>query len=68
MTGEVRGRAHEEEMVLKIFPALTNNVTTNCASSSSIPIAVGMVGITKKPCTRFMAELASPLRQARKGP
>eukprot|EP00975_Prorocentrum_lima_P049706 10403720-Prorocentrum_lima.AAC.1 len=60
MTGEVRVRAQEEELELKIFPALTNNVTTDFASSSTIPTVVGMEGITKKPCTRFMTEQGCP--------
>eukprot|EP00975_Prorocentrum_lima_P041116 8639550-Prorocentrum_lima.AAC.1 len=60
MIGEVRVRAQEEEMQLNISPTVTTNVTGNFASSSHIPIAAGMEGVTKKPCTRFMTEQGCP--------
>eukprot|EP00975_Prorocentrum_lima_P019467 4100612-Prorocentrum_lima.AAC.1 len=47
-------------MELKIFPTLTNHVTTDCASSSTIPFAAGMENKTKKPCTMFMTEQGCP--------
>eukprot|EP00975_Prorocentrum_lima_P060123 12608252-Prorocentrum_lima.AAC.1 len=43
-------------MELTVFPTLTNNVTSNIASSSNIPIAAGMEGVAKKPCARFMTD------------
>eukprot|EP00975_Prorocentrum_lima_P026020 5472782-Prorocentrum_lima.AAC.1 len=39
-----------------MIPALTNKVTSSFASSSTIPTAAGMDGITQKPCTSFMTE------------
>eukprot|EP00975_Prorocentrum_lima_P056452 11836346-Prorocentrum_lima.AAC.1 len=42
---------------MKMLPALTNRATPNFASSSSsIPTAAGMEGVTQKPCTRFMTD------------
>eukprot|EP00975_Prorocentrum_lima_P047972 10031425-Prorocentrum_lima.AAC.1 len=62
MAGEVRVRAQEEEMELKIFAVLTNHVTSKFASSSTISTAAGMEGITMKPCTRCMTEHGCPGR------
>eukprot|EP00975_Prorocentrum_lima_P006706 1442174-Prorocentrum_lima.AAC.1 len=47
-------------MELNICPTRTNSVTSNFASSSNIPIAAGMDGVHKKPCTRFMTGQGCP--------
>eukprot|EP00975_Prorocentrum_lima_P064889 12900210-Prorocentrum_lima.AAC.1 len=60
MTGEVRVRSEEDDMELKIFPVLTNHVTSNFTSSSTIPTAAGMEGITKKPYSIFTTEQGCP--------
>eukprot|EP00975_Prorocentrum_lima_P059462 12467034-Prorocentrum_lima.AAC.1 len=60
MTGEVRVRALEEEVELKILPTLTNRATPNVASASSTPTAAGMEGITKKTCTKFYTDQGCP--------
>eukprot|EP00975_Prorocentrum_lima_P034719 7297414-Prorocentrum_lima.AAC.1 len=60
MTGEVRVRAPEEDMELKIFPVRTNNVTSKLASSSTIPTAAGREGITRTLCSRVMTEHGCP--------
>eukprot|EP00975_Prorocentrum_lima_P046547 9728648-Prorocentrum_lima.AAC.1 len=50
MIGEVRIRAHEEEVGLKMLPTLTNKLTASLAATtmSVVPTAVGMEGITRK--------------------
>eukprot|EP00975_Prorocentrum_lima_P054396 11409121-Prorocentrum_lima.AAC.1 len=52
MTGEVRVRAREEEVELRMTPTLTNKLTTNFAATpmSAIPTAAGMEGVTRKLC------------------
>eukprot|EP00975_Prorocentrum_lima_P060909 12772849-Prorocentrum_lima.AAC.1 len=63
MTGEVRVRARKEEVQFRMLPALTNRVTPNLAASSSsiIPTAVGMEGLTRKLCARFATYQGCPL-------
>eukprot|EP00975_Prorocentrum_lima_P035341 7422718-Prorocentrum_lima.AAC.1 len=56
MIEEVKVRAQEEAVELKMLPALTNKVTSSFASSSSIPTAAGIEGMTEKPCARCMAD------------
>eukprot|EP00975_Prorocentrum_lima_P055142 11560828-Prorocentrum_lima.AAC.1 len=64
MTGEVRVRAREEEEVeVRMLPTLTNKLTTSCAASSSstIPTAAGIEGLTRNMCTCFATCQGCPL-------
>eukprot|EP00975_Prorocentrum_lima_P067778 12916956-Prorocentrum_lima.AAC.1 len=64
MTGEVRVRAREEEVELRMLPTLTNRVAPNLEASSSsiIPTAAGMEGYTRKLCARFGTDQGCPLQ------
>eukprot|EP00975_Prorocentrum_lima_P046130 9647448-Prorocentrum_lima.AAC.1 len=59
MTGEVRVRAQEEEVEIRIRPTLNSrfpvtNVTPN--QLTSIPTAAGVEGVMKKSCPRFATD------------